>query len=277
MKTKSTNNIPIKILKMRRFSNISNNFTSFIFLLIVFSYIVIIGNSISPSSESTPVEDYENDHYNKTGVCESISNPSDKTECFSQTNETFSCCMVTFNGTYQDPTIIDLYPAPSAGHHRLRILGGTSTPAADSSHSTDVADSSHAAGSSHSTEDLNPYAFKKCIAVYKKEKAVTSIVSKYNFESKLLNSRFECNTTSKISPCGMANPSKYADCKSHSSAKNKCCMVEYKDVKTCGLDLKLENNNTNHLDVKFTCNASNLNVDNIILALVIFLIFGCLI
>lgn len=222
-------------------------------LLTLLTIITLTTTVGAASTESTAVEDWENSHYNKTGKCESIHSPKSEAECFSQTNETHSCCMVKLNGTYLDPSIIELYPAPAA--HRLRMLGGAA--AADASHSTEV----------------NHNEFKKCIAVYKTEKAVTSVVRKYKYNGTLLNSYFVCNTTLKVNPCGMAKPGKFEDCKSHSSKKKKCCLVSYLEMQTCELDLGLPHNNSNHLGVKFTCGAHALRFEKILM-LFVFLVIG---
>lgn len=230
------------------------------FLLLVILTILISLTNCSvggAAAEPTAVVDWEVSHYNKTGICESIKSPKTESECFSQTNETHSCCLVKLNGTYADPTIIELYPAPAV-NHRLRLLGGAAAAAPDP----------HSAASA---EEENKNQFKKCVGVYKSEKAVASLVRKYKYDGMLVNSYFVCNTTQMISPCGMANPGKFEDCKSHSSAKKKCCLVNYLEMQTCELDLGLPLNNSNHLGVSFKCDACSLRFNY---ALVLFVFLG---
>ena len=143
--------------------------------------------------------------------------------------------------------------------HRLRLLGG----AADTSHSNDQ------------KENKNENEFEKCVAVHKSEKAITSMVRKFNYNGMLLNSFFECNTTQNVKTCGMAKAGKFQDCDSHSSKEKKCCMISYLEMKTCGLDLGLAHNNSNHLGVNFQCNASRIKFNaKMILLIFLVLVFG---
>jgi len=266
MNSKNFANPPITNPNNKKKSNINNTKTNSsiniltlkpVFIsLIVLCIISFTKASVGGAAEPAVVEDWEVKNYNKTGNCESITSPHSKEECFSQTNETHSCCMVKLNGTYEDPTIIDLYPAP-VPHRRLRLLGGAAAaaPAADP-HATPAPDP-HATPAADGHEVVSEYQFQKCIAIYKGEKSVTSIVRKYKYEGHEINSKFYCNTTQKIMPCGMADPGKFQDCESHSSKAKMCCIINYLKIQTCGLDLKLEHDNENHLGVNFQCTGAS--------------------
>lgn len=249
--------------RIKIYCNFYNNFLlkSIIITIIIISLINLTNSS--GGSETTSVEDWESLNFNKTGKCESIISPTTETECFSQTNETHSCCMVKLNGTYKDPTIIDLYPELVVSHGVGLLSSVANTQ--DLSHTT--------SSSQHQNKSLQE--FKRCVAVFKSEKAITSMVRKFTYNGTLFNSYFVCNTTLTVNPCGMAQPGKFQDCKSHSSAKKKCCLVSYLDIKTCKIDLGLANNNSNHLGVNFECNASSIKFDfKIILFFVLVLVFG---
>ncbi len=234
-----------------------------VILLIIFSF----GEAASTwtSDPKIVIEDTEPSYQN--GICESITNPTNQTDCWKRTNETHSCCMVTFNGEYKDPTILEIKPPSGGGGHRLRILSSTD------SNATSVSKNITSSTDSNSTNDSKNIEFNRCVAIIKNEKPITSMVRKFKYKDKLYNSYFICNTTDKIRPCGPASPSKFADCNSHSSDNKKCCVIDYLDLKTCGVDLNFPNNNSNNLGVNFSCNSSNLKNTLISLSIFILLIF----